>query len=77
MNQRQQQSGVALITAILLVAMATLLTTKLAWDYQISLRRTEALLLREQARFFGIGAEAVAIDVLMQDDATFDHAGED
>lgn len=77
MNQRQQQSGVALITAILLVAMATLLTTKLAWDYQISLRRTEALLLREQARFFGIGAEAVAIDVLIQDDATFDHAGED
>ena len=77
MKLRQQQTGVALITAILLVAMATLLTTKLAWDYQISLRRTEAVLVREQAHFFGVGAEAVAIDVLKQDDPAFDHAGED
>jgi general secretion pathway protein K len=77
MKSREQQAGVALITAILLVAIATLLTTKLAWDYQISLRRTEAVLVKEQARFFAIGAEAVAIDVLAQDDKTFDHAGED
>jgi len=77
MNTRQQQTGVALITAILLVAMATILTTKLVWEYQISLRRTEALLMREQARFFGVGAEAIAIDILKQDDAAFDHAGED
>jgi general secretion pathway protein K len=77
MRSRKGQAGVALITAILLVAMATLLTTKLAWDYQISLRRTEAALVKEQARFFAIGAEAVAIDVLLQDDETFDHAGED
>jgi len=77
MKPRQQQAGVALITAILLVAIATLLTTKLAWEYQLSMRRTEAMLMREQARFFGIGAEAVAIDVLKQDDPIFDHAGED
>ena len=77
MYSRQRQNGVALITAILLVAMATLLTTKLVWDYQLSMRRTESMLAREQARFFGIGAEAVAIDVLQQDDAEFDHAGED
>ena len=77
MSLRQQQTGVALITAILLVAMATILTTKLVWEYQMSMRRTEALLMREQARFFGIGAEAVAIDILAQDDPVFDHAGED
>jgi len=76
MNLRQQQSGVALITAILLVAMATLLTTKLAWDYQISLRRTEAMLMQEQARFFAVGAEAVAISVLKEDEDVFDHAGD-
>jgi len=76
MNLRQQQSGVALITAILLVAMATLLTTKLAWDYQISLRRTEAMLMQEQARFFAVGAEAVAISILKEDEDVFDHAGD-
>jgi general secretion pathway protein K len=76
MNLRQQQSGVALITAILLVAMATLLTTKLAWDYQISLRRTEAIIMQEQARFFAVGAEAVAIAVLKEDEVVFDHAGD-
>jgi len=77
MKPRQHQTGVALITAILLVAMATILTTKLAWEYQMSMRRTEAQLMREQARFFGVGAEAVAIDILKQDDPVFDHAGED
>jgi general secretion pathway protein K len=76
MKLRRQQSGVALVTAILLVAIATTLATKLAWDNQVSMRRTETLLAMEQARMFALGAEAVAIDVLRQDDAAFDHAGE-
>jgi general secretion pathway protein K len=76
MTPRQQQSGVALVTAILLVAIATALATKLAWDNQMSMRRTETILAMEQARMFALGAEAVAIDVLRQDDPAFDHAGE-
>ena len=77
MMTRQRQSGVALITAILLVAIATALATKLAWDNQVSMRRTETVLTQEQARFFAVGAEAIAIDVLRQDEIEFDHLGED
>ena len=76
MKSRTRQSGVALITAILLVAIATALATKLTWDNLVSMRRTETLLAQEQARLFGMGAEAVAIDVLRQDDIAFDHRGE-
>lgn len=77
MTRRNRQRGVALITAILLVAIATALATKLAWDNQVSMRRTETILAQEQARFFALGAEAVAIDTLRQDDPAFDHMGED
>lgn len=76
MTARQKQTGVALVTAILLVAIATILATKLAWDNTVSMRRTETLLTREQARMFGMGAEGVAINVLSEDDPAFDHAGE-
>jgi len=41
------------------------------------MRRTDTVLTQEQARHFAIGAEAVAIDVIIQDTPDFDHAGED
>ena len=75
MKSRQHQSGVALITAILLVAIATVLATKLAWDNQVSMRRTESILALEQARAIALGAEAVAKDILRQDDPEFDNQG--
>jgi general secretion pathway protein K len=61
----QQQRGVALITAILLVAIATTLAAKIAWDNQLNMRRTESTLNREQGRQFAMGAEAVAVDQLI------------
>ena len=64
----RKQSGVALITAILLVALATLLAAKLSWDNTVSVRRTEMTLMQEQARHFALGGEAGAIDVIRQDD---------
>jgi general secretion pathway protein K len=68
MKQLRKQSGVALITAILMVALATLIATKLSWDSQVSIRRTEMTLAQEQARMFALGAEAAAIDLIRQDD---------
>lgn len=62
----RQQRGVALITAILLVAIATTLAAKIAWDNQLNLRRTESTLNIEQARQFALGAEAVAIYALRE-----------
>ena len=67
-----RQQGVALITAILLVAIATLIAAKLSWDNQVSIRRTETTLMQEQARLFALGGEAVAIEYLRNDTDNYD-----
>jgi general secretion pathway protein K len=78
MRTPQHQRGVALITAILMVALATVVAAKLSWDNNIGIRRTESTLMVEQAKLFALGGEAVAIDILRQDvNEEFDHAGED
>ena len=64
---RQHQRGVALIIALILVALATVLATKLSFDGFLELRRTTGMMAAEQALHFGLGAEALAADVLMQD----------
>jgi general secretion pathway protein K len=64
---RQQQRGVALIIALILVALATILATKLSFDGFLELRRTTSMMAAEQALHFGLGAEALAADALMQD----------
>jgi len=76
MKPLHKQSGVALITAILLVAIATTLATKLLWDNQLSMRRTETMLSQEQARHFATGGEAIAIEFMREDDVAFDHPSE-
>jgi general secretion pathway protein K len=69
-----RQRGIAAITAILVVAMATILAVELAWDLNLDIRRTENLLLRTQARQFAIGAEILAADALRTD---FENDSED
>ena len=63
---RQRQRGVALIIALILVALATILATKLTFDGWLERRRTMGVLAAEQALHFGLGAEALAADVLGQ-----------
>jgi general secretion pathway protein K len=63
----RKQRGVALIIALILVALATILATKLSFDGFLELRRTTGVLAAEQALQFGLGAEALAADVLVQD----------
>jgi general secretion pathway protein K len=64
---RRRQRGVALIIALILVALATILATKLTFDGFLERRRAIGVLAAEQALQFGFGAEALAADVLMQD----------
>ena len=64
---RFQQRGIAALTAILVVAMATILAVELAWDLNLDIRRTENLLLHAQARQFALGAELMAADALRTD----------
>jgi general secretion pathway protein K len=63
----RRQRGVALIIALILVALATILATKLTFDGFLERRRTIGVLAVEQALHFGMGAEALAADVLAQD----------
>jgi general secretion pathway protein K len=62
-----RQRGVALIIALILVALATILATKLTFDGFLERRRTIGVLAAEQALHFGMGAEALAADVLALD----------
>ena len=63
----RRQRGVALIIALILVALATILASKLSFDGFLERRRTIGVLAAEQALQFGMGAEALAADALSQD----------
>jgi general secretion pathway protein K len=62
----RRQRGVALIIALILVALATILATKLSYDGWLERRRAIGIIATEQAYHFGMGAEALAADVLSQ-----------
>ncbi|HUX73910.1 MAG TPA: type II secretion system minor pseudopilin GspK [Steroidobacteraceae bacterium] len=60
----RRQRGVALIIALVIVALATILAWKIGFDGFLERRRTQGVLAIEQAMQFGLGAEALAADVL-------------
>jgi len=62
-----RQRGIAAITALLVVALATILAADLAWELYLDIRRSESALLHNQARQFALGAEIMAADALRQD----------
>ncbi len=64
---RRKQRGVALIIALILVALATILASKLTFEGFLERKRSIGVLAAEQALHFGMGAEALAADVLTQD----------
>jgi len=74
-----RQSGMALIIALLIVAMATLVATSLAFDFSLDQRRTQSLLATQQSRYLALGAEAWAAQILADDlkNSTTDHLGEE
>jgi general secretion pathway protein K len=69
---------VALITAILISALAGSVAAGLAWDSALDMRRTTVLLYRDQAVQVAMGAESWLSSVLRQDleDSQTDHLGE-
>ena len=70
--------GVALITAMLISAIATMVAANLAWDNALDVRRTMVGLARDQAVNVALGAESWMISILQQDlqDGPTDHLGE-
>lgn len=63
----QNQRGIAAITALLVVALATVLAVELLWSTSLDVRRTQNLLERDQARQIGLGLELLAGELLRED----------
>ncbi len=75
-----QQRGVAIITAILVVALGTMLAAALMWQGTLDQRRTAAALGADQGLMYALAAEAWAADILRQDQEESpdsDHLGEE
>ncbi|MGH8204782.1 MAG: type II secretion system minor pseudopilin GspK [Steroidobacteraceae bacterium] len=73
-----RQRGVALITAIVVVAIATVLAVHIGTRAALDLRRTAGLVALDQGWHVALGAEAWAAEVLQDDvdDSETDHLGE-
>ena len=74
-----RQRGVALITAIVVVAIATVLAVRIGTRAAMDLRRTAGLVALDQGWHVALGAEAWAIEVLSddhEDSPEIDHLGE-
>ena len=78
MIDRRRNRGVAVITAMLIMALVTTLTYSLEWDSALDLRRTIVMLNRDQAVQVALGAESWVQSILRQDleDSDADHLGE-
>jgi general secretion pathway protein K len=76
--ESKRQAGVALLTALLIVALATIIATSAMWDFNIDQRRTAMMLNTDQAVMYALGAEAWASRILIEDaeDSSNDHPGE-
>ncbi len=64
---RGKNRGVALITAMLISALAAMVATDLAWDNALDVRRTTVLLYRDQAMQVALGAESWVSSILRED----------
>jgi general secretion pathway protein K len=74
-----RQRGVALITAIVVVAIATVLAVRIGTRAALDLRRTAGLVALDQGWHVALGAEAWAAEVLredLEDSQDVDHLGE-
>jgi general secretion pathway protein K len=75
-----RQRGIAAITAILVVTLATMLAVDLLWELNLDVRQTQNLLVRDQAMQIALGAEFWVGEILKDDreqSDTVDHLGED
>lgn len=78
MRLRSRQRGVALITAMLIVALVGSVAINIAWENALDMRRTMTLLFRDQAVHVALGAENWVQQILRDDlaDGSTDHLGE-
>ena len=77
---RHRQRGVALITAMLAVAIVTVLAVDLTTRQHLDVQRTQNTLARDQAYFYALGVESWALSMLVEkrqeSDDAIDHINE-
>lgn len=75
----KQQRGVALITALLVTAIATIAASAMMARQQLDIRRSGNIYAADQAWLFAQGLENWAVQIMQQDlkDNQIDHLGED
>ena len=66
-TKQKTQTGIALITAMLVVSLATITAVSMTSEQQIYFRRTENMLFHQQAYLYLLGAEDWARHVLNRD----------
>lgn len=71
-SSASRQRGVALIIALVLMALATILAVKIGFGGYVERKRTVSILAAEQSFQFAMGAEALAADVLNQNTSNTD-----
>ncbi len=78
MRPSPKKRGVALITAMLITALAGSVAASLSWDNALDVRRTMVMLYRDQAIQVAVGSEGWVRTILRDDQAssTSDHLGE-
>jgi general secretion pathway protein K len=78
MHPARRQRGTALITAILVVALATTVAASLTWDLFLDQRRAFGRLAVDRGLMYGLGAEDWAKSILREDaqENQVDHPGE-
>ncbi len=76
---RRKQAGVALVTALLITAIATVTAVSMAARQQLDMRRTTNVLGSDQAYLFALGVEEWAKQILVKDrkKSGTDHLKED
>ena len=78
-GRAKPQAGVALITVLLIVFLASIAAVSLATLQQLAIRRSTVLLHQQQARLYTLGAEQWAMIILARDRQKneTDHPGEE
>ncbi len=78
MHSMRSQSGVALITAMLVTAIVVVIAVSMATRQQLDIRRSANVLEGDQAYLFALGVESWALGILAQDgrDSPSDNLGE-
>ena len=69
---RKQQQGVALITALLVVALAVTAAVGMVLRGQADIRRSSAVFERDLSRHIALGAEKMVLQILEQADGPDD-----